>query len=62
MSNDRKGVLMKPNCDLSINLYDRVATRYVLGNFTETPTANQDSEDADCKMQAGVSLRRKPIP
>jgi hypothetical protein len=52
---------MKPDCDLSIDLHDRVAMRNVLGDFTETPAANQNNQGTDGQMQAGVALRRKPV-
>jgi hypothetical protein len=52
---------MKPDCDLLIDLHNRVAMRHVLGDFAETPAANQNNENADGQMQAGVSLKRKSI-
>ena len=35
--------------------------RYVLGDFTETPAANQNKENTDGQMQAGIALRRKSV-
>jgi hypothetical protein len=52
---------MKPDRDVPIDLHNRVAVRYVLGDFTETPAANQNNENTDGQMQAGVALRRKPV-
>jgi hypothetical protein len=34
---------------------------YVLGDFTETPAADQNNENTNRQMQAGVALRRKPL-
>ena len=52
---------MKPERDVSIDLHDWVAMRHVLGDFTETPAANQNNENADGQMQTDVALRRKPV-
>jgi hypothetical protein len=54
-------VLVEPDCDLSINLHNRIPMRYVLGDFTETPAANQNNKNTDGQMQAGIALRRKSV-
>ena len=52
---------MKPDRDVSIDLRNRFSMRDVLGDFTETPAANQNNQGTDGEMQAGVALRRKPV-
>jgi hypothetical protein len=52
---------MKPDRHPLINVHDRIVTRDVLGDLTEIQAANQNNENTNGQMQAGVALWRKPV-